>query len=634
MMKFFRKHNKKLLAIFMSLLMLVFLGGSALDNLLRPSGDRVVAHSAVGDIGYLDQRAAEGTTTILSTLNLNWQRPFGMTEPLEHIDWVILTREAKRLGMASSPATVRSTFSGDFDVNELSRALKVKPEHIWQALAEYTSVQQTALAVGGATAPSEAEVLTSAKKALAKVKIQTALIHATAFVDETAEFSGAQINAQFSAHREKEPGGGLAFGYYVPPAIKVQYIRIDRNAIADRVRVSADTLDKRAKTFFEERLEHDPAFKRPAEKALTAAGPTGEGAFEGPPQDQYLTWAEAKEFALGVVRKQQADEAAARIATWLIEYAGEPWVGQESGKEGYKKVPAHAATPEYYEGIEVPVAIAYPEAVTVGVTAFFSADKADEVPLLGKAQFRADAGTRQSLNTLAFRTQSIVPTIPNDRTVNPSDFLATFQTCRYPLTDADGHVYVFRVIDGRLGHIAESVDEVRDRVIADLRLQGAYERALARAESLRSCASSTGLGEAYESDAELAALKNTPRGAGSGYFEPPPFSRATRGQVARGRETQTVSIGGGVGSVPAEVVAQCFALAAAEDKTAVIELRDRPCAMVVVLVEAEPGYVDEFQGMRVSLVEQMSRLRAQDAIADWLNPEQIRARNAFKLATE
>ena len=65
MMKFFRKYNKALLAVFMVLLMVVFLGGSALDTLLSPSGDRVVATSAVGTISFVDQRMAEDTRSIL-----------------------------------------------------------------------------------------------------------------------------------------------------------------------------------------------------------------------------------------------------------------------------------------------------------------------------------------------------------------------------------------------------------------------------------------------------------------------------------------------------------------------------------------------------------------------------------------
>ena len=58
MLKFFRRHNKKLLAVFMALLMIVFIGGSALESLLTPQSDWVVAESSLGSIGMADQRRA------------------------------------------------------------------------------------------------------------------------------------------------------------------------------------------------------------------------------------------------------------------------------------------------------------------------------------------------------------------------------------------------------------------------------------------------------------------------------------------------------------------------------------------------------------------------------------------------
>ncbi len=53
MMKFFRKYNKVLLAVFMALLMIVFVGGSALQSLLAPQRDPVLAESALGPVKFI-----------------------------------------------------------------------------------------------------------------------------------------------------------------------------------------------------------------------------------------------------------------------------------------------------------------------------------------------------------------------------------------------------------------------------------------------------------------------------------------------------------------------------------------------------------------------------------------------------
>ena len=644
MMKFFRKHNKKLLAVFGVLLMLVFVAGGALDDLLQAGGDAVVAKTNLGSISYTDQELANGLTSILAAIGLDWQRPFPtFNEPLDTIDWIILAREAEQLGMGSNAGSVRSSLAFQSGIDGVARQLRVKSDRILQAMAEYTAIREAALAVAGATALSEAEVLAAARNALEKVRIGAVMLPAEAFVEEDPEFTEAEIEAQFTAYREREPGPGLEFGYYVPPALKVQYIRIDREAIAGGIRVA--NLEKKAKEHFDERREEDPAFRRPAEETAAAEDETLEGPLPEEPVDRgpYLDWEEAREAAIEIVRKQEAAGAAARIADWFVQYTTEAWLDVQRGEDGYKVAPENVAKLDYYDNVlqRIPATIGYPEAVHTGGTDYFSRAEVGDIPLLGGARFRPERGTGTpaamavQFPTLAFRTKAIVPIVPNEKGTNRSDYLATFETCRYPLTDPDGNVFLFRVVDGRDGHAAESVDEVRDRVLSDLRLLQGYRAAKERAESLRSCATSMSLQEAHESDEELADRLGAAIGQeAGGYFEPLPFARATISQAGRGRERTTAWVGGGVGSLSDEVVDECFALAEADSRIKVIELKDRATIMVAEWVETLPAQADEFEDMREGLVQQMFRFHSQAAITDWLNPEQIRARNGFALVTE
>ena len=110
MMKFFRKHNKKLLAIFMVGLMIVFIGGSALQGLLTPQTNPVVANSNYGPVTLLDQKSANDQTNLLEMMGLDWRRPVpGGTKALETVDWIMLRREAKALGAEVTPAAVRAS---------------------------------------------------------------------------------------------------------------------------------------------------------------------------------------------------------------------------------------------------------------------------------------------------------------------------------------------------------------------------------------------------------------------------------------------------------------------------------------------------------------------------------------------
>ncbi len=638
MMKFFRKHNKKLLAVFMVLLMVVFLGGSALDTMLRPSGDRVVATSTVGDISYTDQRSAEVTTEgVLAFLGLNWQRPFpGAREPLDTIDWILVTREAEALGFAINTAEARSLFGDVAALNRLAQNIHVRPVRILDAVAQFNAIQRLMFTIGGSATPSEAEIQTAARNALEKAKITAVLLPAAAFVDEEAEFTEAQIEVQFAAYREREAGPGLEFGYYVEPSLKLQYIQIDENAIKEELlEAKAKYMQKKAKAYFKKNRETDRAFRRPPEVTAPDAETAGEELTEGPVQEKppYLAWDEAREAALDIVAKIEASQAADRLADWLVNRLKEDWLGAKLGEDGYYEAPASAARLEHYAKILelVPKTIAYPGAVSVNVTDFFNEDEATNLPLLGTASFRPERGVTQWLRQLAFRTEAIVPQIPKDRGARESDYSATFQTSPYPLKDEQGKTFVFRVIDAREGHVPKSVEEVREQVVEDLRLAQGFETAKARAESLRSCAGAMSLAEAYESDEELVALRSNETGFSSGYFEPPEFARMARYDAEAGTRPKRTFLPGGIGPVDSEVIDTCFALEEADEKTAVIELKVRATVMVASWLETVRAQDDEFREMRESFVQQMDRARSQAVIADWLDPEKIRARNGFKI---
>jgi hypothetical protein len=639
LMKFFRKHNKQLLAFFMVALMIVFIGGSALQGLMTPKTNPVVANSRYGPVTLVDQQNANAQTNLLELMQMDWRRPVpGGGKPLEVVDWILLRREAQALGASLTPAAVRASATDPSfldRINDVAQGLRQKPEVIHAAMADFRSVQQAAMAVAGSTVPSEAELMTAARDALETVSIRAVLLPAKAFVDENLSFSDAEIQAQFAKFRDKERGGGLNFGYFRPPSLKAQYVKIDRQAIAAAVGVA--NLDRKAKTYYEENRTKNPGFRK--KEGPPGPDPAAAGLIAGPPAppfDPYLAWDDAKDIAIEVLRKQNADQAAERIANWLVQYAAESWLEVERGKDGYRVAPEGTARLDYYEDVirHIPASMAFPGAVTAGATDFFTADEAPDVPELGAARFRPERGDPQSFAALAFRTKAIIPKVPTEEGANSADYLATFQSCSLPLThDKTGDLYIFRIVDAKPAHAPESVAEVRDQVMDDLRLLKAYDVAKARAESLRSCAASGSLREAYEADTELVAFKERSEGAKSGFFEPPPMSRVLKQQAAKGRSPNGVFVGLGIEYVPNDVVDQCFALEHAEGKMKVLELKDRAAVLLAEWVETKPAPEDDFNTLRKQLVSQLADARWRIAAAAWLDPEKVRARTGFAFVT-
>ncbi len=640
MMKFFRKHNKKLLAIFMAGLMIVFIGGSALQGLLTPQTNPVVANSNYGPVTLIDQKLANDQTNLLDLMGLDWRRPVpGGTKALETVDWIMLSREAKALRVEVTPAAVRASANDETSftrIIDVAQRLRIKPDVIHGAMADYRSVQQAAISVAGSTVPSEAELLSTARDALETVKIRAVLLPAEAFVDDNLQFSDAEIQSQFDKYREKEPGQGLNFGYFRPPSIQVQYVEIDRQKIAASVGVA--NLERKAKSYYEEHRSKDPVFRN--KDVPPGPDPAAAGLVEGPPAPPfvpYMDWESAKDIAVEALRKEYADQAAERIANWLVQYADESWLEVERGTDGYKVAPVNVATLDYYDDVvrHIPATMVFPGAVSISTTDFFTAEEAPEVPELGGTAFRTGPGVSQPFAKLAFRTKAIIPVVSTDERSNALDYLAPFQTCRFPLTDdKTGNLYIFRVMDAKPAHAPESVAEVRDQVVQDLRLLRAYDVAKTRAESLRACSATQSLQEAYEADADLVAFKEKAEGVNSGYVEPPPMSRVLKHQASRGRSPTGVFGGIGVGNLTNEVVDQFFALEHADEKTRVFELKGRAAVLLAEWVETKPPAEDEFNELRKQLVTQLTDVRWRSAASAWLDPEKVRARTGFALVTK
>ncbi|MCH7840614.1 MAG: hypothetical protein IID38_10325, partial [Planctomycetes bacterium] len=453
MMKFFRKYNKHLLVGIMTLLMIVFMGGAALEGMFNTSGNRVVARSRLGDITEYDQRLVAQATRPMEVMGIDWRRLFGGPgEALQEVDWILLVREAEEFGTRAGESSARNWFQTDTQLDDISRRMSIKPARVLQAVADYRSILQTAFAVADSAAPSAAAVAAAARDALEAVRINAVALPAEAFSDPTYEPGSAELEAQFEAYRSQEAGTGLNFGYYQQPEVQVQFIEIDRDAIATQITLA--NLDRRAKSYFERERTTNLKFRRPADEIRLPPGVVG------PPQDPYLSWEEAVEIAKEGVRIEQADRMAEQIANRLIQYTSEAWLDVERGEDGYKVASDEVSKLDYYDGL-VERLTTYPDAIRVRVSEFFTRDEAGNVAGIGNTFFVPQRAVMRSFASLAFLTKVAVPKVPTEEGVNAAEYMALFQTGPYALTDiGSGNLYVFRPVDVRPGHSAESVDEV------------------------------------------------------------------------------------------------------------------------------------------------------------------------------
>lgn len=669
MMKFFRKYNKYLLAVFMVLLMIVFVAGDALNRLAAPSGNRTVAESRLGPITYADQAAVSSSTNILDFMGLDWQRPVVFSpKTLELIDWILVTREAAKLGLRPSEEALKVSIGelgGDAQLDSMARRLRVKPSSIAQAIADYLSVQELSRYVGAASAPNEAEIRVVARNTLDKLRLEAAILPAKAFLDEEFTPSEDEIAAHFKQYREKEPGQGMDFGYRIAPTAKVQFIQINRDKVAEQVRVP--NLERKAHTYYSKNRKTDLRFRKSPEELEAAAadikksaddvvdatadadsdkksgddtaGDSGEEQSEEQAEvavvepSPYKDWEQAKEIAIEEIRKQTANEKVARLTDWVLDTLTEPWLDIERGDDGYKPTPEAVGKIAYYDEATsaIPTVLAYPGSVVTGTTSFFTQAKAFEVPLIGSAVYRPPSGLPEYLGKLAFRAKAFVPSVSREDGQNPEQYLSEFETCRQPLTGENGNVYIIRVVATRDAHAPDTIDEVRDQVVEDLRLKRAFEEANTRAVALKAARGGFTLEDAYENDEILKALRESGALSAGTYSQPEPFARLREGEAARGRGSDRIFVSPELGFIPVDIVEKCFELGKADDKTVIFELPDRPAVLVIRWIETVPAREDDFAKVRIRLTEEMTAVRIQQAITEWLDPDKIRARSGFAL---
>ncbi len=719
MLKFFRKHNKKLLAIFMALLLVVWLAGDALTALLDPrrGGGAVLGTSRFGEVRYIDgDRMDASMCSIVARVGLNWEQPLGPTgtEPLTVYDWVLLTREAQQLGFEPDPAEAEIYLTRqDFtrpQLNDLASSLDRSPEQVYAAVAEFLAVTQAASIVGQAAQASEAEIRVAARDANEKVTVNLVPISVGPFVDEEAPLNEAELESLFSKYRDQEPGTGMNFGYYLPQRVKAEFIKIGLERIKENLPISETTLEKKARRYWKENRQ-DRAFRRPlpqpttqpsagdapaseagerptpdtatqptepgapaseleqpvttpAQDPAAGEGPAGQpdpsavaepasqpaespapaepttqaatpastqpaepmGPPAPPPSPFFETYEEAHEAALEVIRKREAAEQAGKIADYLIHRTSEPWFDQALGDDNYKKRPDGVEVADYYQTViaDPPPALRCEQTLTTGQTDWFTPDAAREVPSIGAASLRVPGQAGVAFSQLAFQVQGLVE-LPDNAQVDRSLYLALFQSGPVALQDSAGNLYVYRLVAAQPARAPESLDEVRDRVAADLRKQKAYEEAQRQAETLLEQAKNVGLEAALEQATELQAKLDI----GNQVVKPAPFARKKSGSGPLAGVTYIPQ----VGLVDESFTAACFELGPADEgrqPLKVIPLPDQNMVVVVERTKLEPMSKQTYVSARPTAMSDIQSARYTTSQVEWFDPKLVRARNHWE----
>jgi hypothetical protein len=629
MMKFFRKYNKQMLAVFMALLLVVWLGGAALTNLFHPDeSSRIFANTRFGPLRHRDTQRTRSRTELLDTVGLRWSLLGGT--PIDDVDWLLLVREADELGIHVEPERAEEFLAKNRQldrntVQQIARRRNVRADAIYDAVTDFMKVRELMMHMLDAASLSEAELRTAAREYFENVKIQAVVLSPSNFMSDDQTFTEDQIREQFNKGRDEQRGKGLSFGYFLPPKIKVQYVKVDHNEVQQDMRLSDSTLVRKARQYWDDNKDKDPAFVRPKDEAAS----TQPFAHDQP--KRFQTFEEAQTVAMEIVRKQAVADEVERTAEAVIHAAKEPWFDTPAGSDGYKVAPDTVKSERYYEDTVIPnlpSSVKHKQALHVVTTDWFTQEEARTQAGIGAARVEGKSGAGRDFATLAFNVQGLAK-LPNDPQADRSDYLSLYQSANDPFHDAEGNLYVLRVIGVVPAHAPESVDLVRDQVIADLKLKTAYEKARQAAETIAASARTTGLKNAWEADQSIRPQVQPP----DGFVDPEPFPRRDPLGLQIGRGIKLTRPILKIGDVDDEFREACFALGDRPSGDSRVEVISQPQLSEVVAVawlETHPMTKQQYQQNRDKLRQSIESERAQQIQTAWLSPDQIRARNGFQ----
>jgi hypothetical protein len=652
-----RKHGKVLLAIFGSLLMIVFVlpqfGSNAQDpqNFVRGKlNGKKVLNRDINAHGYAVMVLQNFRTPV--TLP-NWgtvpipliyqYAPFiTPNQDLQATHWYLLLKEAETYGIGVTEQEVTTVVSSmnmtEAEFNTAFTALRITPGILRQAIREGLIVNKLQTITMNATQISLPEIEYRANLDLSRIKIAYATLDGTKDWQSAPNPTDEQIKKHFDIYKDTLPtdartapkpadprqpapaapvpptidGHAYPFGYKHPDRVKIEFLKFDKAQLAKEFKPTSQDLD----AAFDYYNKHQSEFKTTPDMKELLGPPTS--AASQPATQPVKSWEQVKNELVDKQVDQRAAALLRKIAERAATLANENWKSVTS-TAGYRETLPREKWSDYSK---IANDIAANKSFlnfkpTPGSTDWQSETQLAEVPDIGKA-FQQRANNKIEFPRLAVSVKELTGGTNKDALgalflqVGPEGPL---------LTDAAGNFYLYRVVAAEKSHAPASVDEVKNQVIEDLKKLATYEKRKEEAKQLAAQATAGDL-------VELAKARNIPAAVSA------PFNQRASEIPSPAIDTEKAQT---IGPVPGLVEA---AFTMTKDPAATQPVKDgkRVSATTTFasdatlrvyaleLLDYTPTSAAEFAPRRVFLAQQFNGQAHQRFQQEWLSLDAIAAR--------
>jgi len=537
MLKFLRKYNKWILVIGGTLLMIAFLAPQAIQNLPKVN-DRTVAQFDGKPVKQSEIDAANAELRAINALGGNIKLAnylLQLTAPTneQDVEWYMLAREAEEAGFVGSDgdaitlypivAKELATFETDYLIRERQQRFgqQTSPLERFNSITTKTEqwMQRMPANENNAASAGQFRTIQDARKAIAKLhgvlrmrqafdrvakfstsratragaetfnaaNIDYLVIPAERFIANSAEPTEEQIAAHFEQYADILPGDGeFGIGYRQPMQIKLEWISIELAGIQDAITIDPVEASKHQQ-LNKDRFPGGFSDERPRIEADLKKA-KGLKIIE---QAENIIQAE-------ILRKTRTLE---RDGDYLA--LPSDWASTRPSLEDLAQLIVTKIA-DSNDGLQIPLPTIQRHTDTwLGTNDIFT------LPAIGFSSIQFGTQRLQAYQAL-FAIRELVP--------NPNfPVQVGLIASEFPLQGFDGTKHFFRVLSSRNISPPDSVEEVREQVITNLKRIEAYHQLVAELPGYAEVAINAGLEEVANAvnaglpEAGEATDENTPR---------------------------------------------------------------------------------------------------------------------------
>ena len=622
MTKFFRRNSRLFLLVFMAVLMIVFVIGDVINNAANSVDrfDETVGSVWGREVKLTQTRRARADATLAANLGLNVPGVIANSDLDRNLGLYLLQQEAARMGVRIGEEHVRALLRSQRIPDDVFTAVRQRTGHsraaAFDALGRMLSAAvlfqiQTEAIFGESLPTVEHEYQRTTQSA----EVQLSVIDSGAFLENVEPPTEAELQAEFDAGRDRfddHQAGELRFGYRLPDRVRIEYVTVDPEQIVESVTIS----EKDALRYYEENATR---YRKRADSALDLPG--------AEPQMIQQTYEEVRETVRETVRTLEAIQEAQKIVNAIQQDARRPWDNAPKAPDGTRLAPpvekqlSLAALRDKYAG-------KYP--IQVETTDWLTQEDLVSIPNLGRATCVVD---RQAFGVVDAVLHVDPLVSPDDASALPVLHLGEpgpvlINTRFAPSGRTEPYqAFAFRVLEVAPSAPPASLDEVRDKVVQNVKRAKAQQTAGDYAEQIAEQARRDGLEQAVADAEDLRALLTAADEAADAdtytrefsVYQPPRFFRTPERIRNVGTSQQ----------LHEQVFAAAEQAGPIENPVLALPVADGTKWVVVQVQGLKPLYQGEFDSRKAQLAQQNAFLQGMDFRRRWFDIASIRQRTGF-----